>query len=341
MKKIARKKHPARNLAKASSSAHKLPLIEHLKELKRRLFYVAVSIAAGSAVAYALERPLIDALLRPSHGQHFIYTSPMGGMNFLVNVCIYLGVAVSIPVIVYQFLRFLQSLMHDTTSRFILIGSMVSGVIALAGMTFGYFFGLPAALHFLLHQFVTAQVQPLVTIQAYFSFVMAYMVGAALMFQLPLILLFINRIKPLKPNRLFHYERHVIVFAFIIGFIMNPTPNLLDQMFVVLPIILMYQVGIGVIWFVNHGSRQAKVRQLIAQDQALQAARAERASQLKPLPLAPLRVPAAQPNPQLASPSPAWTAKASPVISINQKVRVVRSRQYLDGMVGERTTYLA
>jgi sec-independent protein translocase protein TatC len=261
----------------------KAPLIEHLKELRRRLFIIALAIAIGSAAAYAFETQLINALLRPSHGQHFIYTSPMGGINFVFSVCIYVGIAISLPVIVYHFLQFLRPLMRYSTSRFIFIGSTISGLVAVMGIAFGYFIGLPAALHFLLHQFVTSQIQPLITIQAYLSFVTAYLLGSALMFQLPLFLIFINRIKPLQPKRLLHFERHIIVVAFIVGFIMNPTPNLIDQLLVVVPIILMYQLGILLIWFINRSHNETMLHRLLAADSERQAGRMQLAHQLRPV----------------------------------------------------------
>lgn len=285
MRKRAKRPAATPTLAKASvATREKLPLIEHLKELRRRLFYVAACVAVGAAVAYGFERKLIDLLLRPSHGQDFIYTSPMGGMNFLFSVCLDIGLVIATPVIIYQILAFIQPLMRDTTRRFLLVASGATGIVAVLGLLFGYFIGLPQALHFLLHQFVTVQVKPLITIQSYMQFVAMYLLGSALMFQLPLILLFINRIKPLKPQRLFKYERHMIAVSFVIAFIMNPTPNLVDQLLVVLPIIVTYQLGIGLVWLVNRGHDPQWLAELREQDRQRQAERANRA--LAPLPAA-------------------------------------------------------
>jgi sec-independent protein translocase protein TatC len=276
MKKRA-KKPAAQKLAKARKAhREKLPLIEHIHELRRRLFKVAACVAVGSALAYGFEHQIVDFLLRPSHGQEFIYTSPIGGMNFLFSVCLDIGLVVATPVIIYQLLAFIHPLMKNTTRKFLLFASAAAGIVALAGVVFGYFVGLPSALHFLLHQFTTVQVRPLITIQSYMQFVALYLFGSALMFQLPLILFIINRIKPLKPSGLFKYERHLIVGAFVTAFIMNPTPNVIDQMLVVVPIIVMYQVGIAMIWFVNRGKKTSHIEQLREQDAQRQAERANR-----------------------------------------------------------------
>jgi Sec-independent protein secretion pathway component TatC len=197
-----------------------------------------------------------------------------------------LGLVFATPVIIYQILAFIQPLMRDTTRKFLLFASAACGTVAILGILFGYFIGLPQALHFLLHQFVTVQVRPLITIQSYMQFVALYLLGSALMFQIPLILLFINRIKPLKPKTLFKYERHLVIAAVIIAFIMNPSPNIVDQLFVVLPIIVTYQVGILLIWAVNHGKDYELLAELRAQDAIRQAERA--AQRLLPFTPAPL-----------------------------------------------------
>jgi len=273
----------------------------------------------GSSIAYGLEHQLIDVLLRPSHGQHFIYTSPLGGMNFLFSVCLDLGLVVSTPIIIYQLLAFIRPLMQNTTRKFLMFASTAVGFVAICGLLFGYFIGLPSALQFLLHQFTTVQVRPLITIQSYMQFVALYLLGSALVFQLPLILLFINRIKPLKPSGLFKYERHLIAGSFIIAFIMDPTPNIIGQLVVVVPMILTYQFGIALIWFVNRGKRPDAIQLLREQDAQRQAERAGR--QLTPLVLDPIPVtvpasvdtlPDLEPNePELAPATVAVTVPAN------------------------------
>src|SRR5579863_318074 len=89
-------------LRKRSTSPTILPFIEHVHELRRRLMYVALSVALWSSAAYAIERRIINLLLQPAHGQNFIYTSPIDGINFQFKLCLYVGIGFSIPVIIYH-----------------------------------------------------------------------------------------------------------------------------------------------------------------------------------------------------------------------------------------------
>ncbi len=263
------------------------PFIEHVHELRRRITLVAISIGLWGGIAYGVEHHIVHFLLKPAKDQQFIYTSPGGGIDFLFRLCLYVGLIMSIPVIVYQLLKYVQPLLKQESTKFIAIGSTISAFLAIIGMAYGYFWGLPAALEFLLNQFVTKQIQPLVTIQSYMSFVLVYMLGSAMLLQVPLVLIFINRIKPIKPQKLLKYERHVIVAAVVLAALMNPTPNIFALLFIASPIILMYQVGIFIIWQANRQKvprkRTQHVVDLIEQDIAKQTERLTRAQSARPL----------------------------------------------------------
>lgn len=276
--KKMKKRTTRKTIHKSAAVSATQPFAAHLHELRRRLYYIAISLVLWGTVIYGVQQQVVRVLLRPARGEHFIYTTPGGGIDFLFRVCLYGALVLSLPVIVYNALRFMEPLVRHGSQRFIFIGSLVSGLLALIGVIFGYYVGLPAALHFLLHQFTTAQIQPLVTIQSYLRFVIVYMVGSAMLFQLPLILLFINRIKPLRPQRLLHYERWVILIAFILAGLMNPTPNIFSQLLVAGPFILMYQIGILIIALINRPKRPAHVRQLMEQDEIVRAQRQSLAS---------------------------------------------------------------
>lgn len=348
-----RSKNKLRSTPVQGEQTRALPFIEHVHELRRCLFYVALSVGLWAAVAYVFERHIVAALLKPARDQQFIYTSIGGGIDFLFRVCLYTGVAASIPVIVFQILRYVQPLLKHEAARFIAWGSLISGVFALAGVLYGYFWGLPAALHFLLHQFVTAQIRPLVTIQSYMSFVTVYMLGSAMLFQVPLLLVFINRIKPLKPQKLFHYERWVILLAFIGSGLMNPSPNIFAQLLLAGPIILMYQVGIFVVWFINREPAKRKVSlevsALLERDIEARNARAlnfaarhavvapnNAARQMQPQSAARVAAPTRPAPAQPAlNPQPAVT----PMRRANQNAPVIRRRSYVDGFGARRYAY--
>ncbi|MBI1857091.1 twin-arginine translocase subunit TatC [Candidatus Saccharibacteria bacterium] len=264
-----------RNQRKLSTktSPKVLPFIEHIHELRRRLFIVAASVVGFSVVGYFINEQLIQILLKPAGNQQFIYTSPGGAINFIFQICIYFGVAASIPIIVSQLLGFIEPVLRNSSKKFLVLNGLFSIILAASGMTFGYFVGLPAAMHFLTSQFTVSRIEALLTIQEYMSFVTIYLVGSALLFQIPLIMTTINRIKPLKPSGLFKIERFVIVGAFVLAAIITPTPDVFNQLLVAGPIIAIYHLGILLIWLQNRQTSSTRIMKLLENDAKVQAER--------------------------------------------------------------------
>lgn len=264
----------ARNQLPKQAAPEKVPFIAHVHELRKRLFYIGVSVGVFGAAAISIQELLARILLKPAGDQQFIYTTPGGGFDFVFKLCLYTGLACSIPVIVYQLIQYLQPLVKQQTRRFVVVCSFWSSALALFGISFGYFAGLPAAMHFLLKSFSSEQIQALISIQSYMNFVLVYLLGSALLFQLPLILLVINKLKPLKPKTLMKQQRWVIVGAFILGAIISPTPDIQNQLMLSGPVILMYQFSILLIWLINRrGRRSKKVVALMQKDAEVRAAR--------------------------------------------------------------------
>jgi sec-independent protein translocase protein TatC len=297
------------------ASPKTLPFIEHLHELRRRLFIVAVSVGIWSGLAYAVEHHIVEWLLHPAHGEKFIYTAVGGGIDFLFRVCLYTGILFSIPVILYQILRYLQPLLKQHSLRFIILMSGASAVLAVAGVAFGYYFGLPSALQFLLNQFGTENISALITIQSYLSFVILYLFGSSLLFQVPLILFIINRIKPIKLRTLFKYERWVILISFIIGAMINPSPRIYDMTILAVPMIMSYQVGILLVWLTNRKHRRPKhIQTLLEKDEA---ARAERLAKLAK----------AKHSPVITGPTPKLAAALEGSVSVIKPVYAASGRR--------------
>jgi sec-independent protein translocase protein TatC len=315
-----------------ASEPHKKPFIEHVRELRKRIFYVAVAVIAGATGAYFVQERLLALLIRPAGDQQFIYTSPGGGLTFLFNLCLFAGIVFGIPVIVWQLLRYLQPLMKQGAMRFIAWGSITSGVLAIIGIVFGYVFGLPASMHFLLNQFGEGErVAALITIQSYMSFVLMYLAGSALLFQVPLVMVLINRIKPLKPGGLMRFQRWFIVLAFIMGAVISPSPDIGNQAMLSVPMIAMYQLGIIIIWLANRNIRRAeKVAALRQKDEAARAARRNQFTQAQEAWLGTVRSATGTAPPRTAPAARTWREATTIPIQTTPLPMASRSETHTD-----------
>ena len=228
------------------SSAY-LTLIEHLREVRIRLFWIVSCIVIVTSIGYTIQNHIIAFLMHPLGSQKLVYLTPIGGFNFIFKVALYFGIVVSIPVIIYQLYRFLEPLMGRQYKKSVLFYLFASVALAAIGVSFAYFVTLPASLRFLT-DFNIERVSAMLTVDSYLSFVVTYVLGFAALFQIPLLLLIINSITPLPPKKLMGFQRYVILAAFVLAAVISPTPDITNQTILAIPIVIMYQLGVFAVW---------------------------------------------------------------------------------------------
>lgn len=228
------------------NNAFKVPIMDHIAELRKRALYCMVALFIGGYFGYRYQDQIIAWLVKPL-GQKLFYTSPTGGFDFLIKICLFFGFIVTIPVIIYNVFKFISPAIPPHIGYSFYKIMIMSVLLAIGGASFAYFISLPAALHFL-NNFSNEQISSLISAQEYFSFIMIYMAGFALLFQMPLVLSFINKITPLKPAKLLRQQKVVILVSFVIAAILTPTPDPMNQALMAAPIITLYQTSVGVVW---------------------------------------------------------------------------------------------
>jgi sec-independent protein translocase protein TatC len=231
---------------------------EHVQELRRRIMWTLLFVAIGAGVGYALHDKILQVLQSPLN-EKLYYTTPTGAFSFIIKICCVFGLVVALPMLVYQIFAFFQPLIEVRTRGLMVLYVLGSVVLAGAGMVFAYFISLPAALHFLVNfGSDSGSIQALITANEYFNFVFAYIAGFAVLFQIPLIILFINKVTPLKPKHLFGATRYVVLGSFIISAIITPTPDPFNQALMAGPIILLYFMTACVVAVLNRPKRLAR-----------------------------------------------------------------------------------
>lgn len=238
-----------------------LSLKDHLRELQGRLFSTVAVFIVAAAVAYPFFDYIANWLLAPLNDeQELVYLTPGGAFSFIIKVCAYVGLIATLPIVIYHVYRFVMPAVQAVRLRRVLGYTTASLVLALCGILFAYYVSLPAALYFLTG-FDLQHINPMLTIDSYFSFIMTYMLAGAVLFQVPLLMLIVNSVTPLTPKKLMSAQKFIIVGSFIVAAVISPTPDALNQTLLASPVIIMYQFGIVVIWRINArtGKRQKRV----------------------------------------------------------------------------------
>jgi len=226
--------------------------LDHVNELRTRFAWATLAIVGASVLAYVFN-PYLTAIIQRPFGQTLYFTSPVGGLNFLIKLSVTFGFIVALPVLLFQVAKFFAPILEKAHKRSLSKYVIWSIILAYGGVVFAYFVSLPSALHFLT-SFNTENITALITANEYYDFVLAYLLGYAVLFQIPLVVLFINKIKPLTPGGMMGAQRYIILASFVVAAILTPTPDPVNQTIMALPAVLLYQVAAFLVWKVSRAS---------------------------------------------------------------------------------------
>lgn len=287
MKRVVHRNLAKRKTSNSSQVSGSSPVfMDHIRELQWRLAIVALAFLATGAAVYPFFDKIVALLLKPlGNNLSLVYLTPGGAFNFAVQVCIYAAMIGALPVALYHIYRFVMPAVEKTMLRGVLGYSLSSLLLAAVGVAFSYFLALPAAIQFLT-SFDLKNISPMLTVESYLSFVMTYLLAGALLFQLPLFMTIINRIKPMTPRMLMSGQRHVILWSVVFAAVISPTPDAVNQLLLAAPMIVMYQVGIVIILLKNRKRADKKSKDgLLTRSVADNELANHTAKEIKPRPM--------------------------------------------------------
>lgn len=221
--------------------------MQHITELRKRLFWTALVGLGIGAGAYSYYDPIMKVIMAPLNGEKLIYLTPGGGFAFIFSAMLYVTAIGVLPFFLYQVYGFLKPALPGKASKLSVKIALASASLMAAGVAFGYFVAIPQGIVFLT-SFASDYVAPSLTAESYLNFVFSYALGIGALFQLPLLLMLWHWMSPLTPRKLLNSERYVVVAAFILAAIISPTPDAVNQAMIAVPIILVYQLGVIAIW---------------------------------------------------------------------------------------------
>ena len=160
------------------------------------------------------------------------------------------GLFAAFPVAVYHAYRLLRPILSKKVRRFLGIFIPAGFVCYLCGVAFAYFVLLPTGLKFLL-QFGTEVATPMVRITEYMSLAIAMIFWLGVVFELPLAMLLLAKLRIVSHKRFQKLRRYVPLAAFVLGAIITPTMDMVNQTLVAVPLILLYEVGVFLAWLVR------------------------------------------------------------------------------------------
>jgi sec-independent protein translocase protein TatC len=228
---------------------------EHLEELRWCLLKSLAAIILASVLCYFFSDAIFRIMVAPLRqslgaGQSLIGTGVTEAFFIEIKVALAGGVFFSCPIIFYQIWRFISPGLSGNEKRLVLPFVLCATLFFIGGAVFCYRVVLPVAFQYFIEQYGTIDVTPAIRIGEYFTFFFRMILAFGVTFELPVFTFFLVRLGIWDYRFMLRSFRYAIVAIFIIAAVLTPTPDVINQSLLALPMLLLYVISIGVayIW---------------------------------------------------------------------------------------------
>jgi len=227
--------------------AHTMGVMEHLRELRKRIFYALIAITIGAIGSYCFSSEVFAALSAPytaSFGNApLVGTSPAEAWLLKVKVAVFCGILVMSPILFYQTWAFVAPGLYQQERRWVIPFVVISSLLFIGGAAFSYYSVLPLALSFFRDEFASINVTPTIKIGEHVSMTITLLLGVGAIFEMPLVTFICARAGLIDHHCLLRWYRQAIVGIFIVSAVITP-PDVLSQLLLAVPLLLLYGVSI-------------------------------------------------------------------------------------------------
>ncbi len=238
-----------------SSGVTEMNFIEHLDELRSRLIKSGIVLIVVMALCALFSDTLVNQVLiaplkNSSDTVVLQNLVPYGQISLYLQVIFFSGFILSFPYLVHQIWQFVLPGLKQkerAATRFII--SFIS-LSFFAGIAFGYFIFMPISLKFFAG-FGTPLIENNIAVQDYVSFFIGALLTTGIVFELPFISYILSKIGLLTPAFMRFYRKHAIVTLLILAAVVTPSTDIVTQLVIAIPMILLYELSIGISGYVN------------------------------------------------------------------------------------------
>jgi sec-independent protein translocase protein TatC len=241
-------------------------LLQHLEELRKRIMASAAAVAICFAVSWykwediyrLMRKPIEEALAAHKMPTELTFLNPTDPFNLSVKLALITGIFVACPFLLYQVWMFISPGLYRREKRFLLPFLLLSVSLFVGGGWFGFKIVFPVALEFLIKTGADAGMRPMITITEYTNLFLTILLGLALIFELPIVLGFAGLMGVVNAKFLFKHIRGAVLIFFVIAAILTPTTDIMNMTIYAAPMIILYLMSIGIVYFVHPKQRRKR-----------------------------------------------------------------------------------
>lgn len=242
----------------SKTDTSEMGFLDHLEEFRWRIIKSLAAVVIGAIISFVFIDKIMEILVAPTlkiGAQFTLQVLKVQGM-FMVKwgLAFVGGFILGLPIITYQLWKFIAPGLYGTEVKYILPIIIFTYVAFLCGILFAYFILIPFSLKFFTSMGY-GDVQNNISINYYFSFITWLMMGAGIIFEMPIVSFILSLVGILTPKFLRTYRRHAIVTIMVLSAFITP-PDPVSMIIMTFPLIILYEISILVSAGVNRAKQK-------------------------------------------------------------------------------------
>ncbi|MBI4478223.1 MAG: twin-arginine translocase subunit TatC [Acidobacteria bacterium] len=230
----------------------KMSFLEHLEELRKRIVNSLIAIVVAMGLSFFFIDKIFDFIMEPlarvlPPGSRMMYAEPTEALVLYLKMGGLTGILVSAPFIMWQVWLFIAPGLYTKEKKFALPFIFLTSICFIGGAAFSHYMLFPFAWQYLA-SFGSDYLVFLPRIEPVFSLYIKLMLGMALIFQIPTIVLFLARMGLVTAGLLARKTKYAILIIFIVAAVITPTADPMTQTLMAAPMIGLYLLSIGIAW---------------------------------------------------------------------------------------------
>ncbi|NMO95907.1 twin-arginine translocase subunit TatC [Paenibacillus lemnae] len=217
--------------------------VQHLEELRRRLITIFTAFIVSMAAALLGVEHIYNWLVR-NLDQKLVLLGPSDVIWVYMVLSGVVGVIITLPIAAYQIWKFVQPAVPDASSRSVRLVIPLISIQFILGISFGYFVLFPMVLEFM-ERMADRGFETMYTAQKYFAFLVHMTVPFGVLFEMPVVIVFLTKLGILNPERLAKSRKMAYFLLCIIAVTITP-PDIMSDLIVIVPLFLLYELSIGI-----------------------------------------------------------------------------------------------
>jgi len=250
-------------MGKIRKSPDEMTFLEHLEDLRTRLFRAVLSLFLAVIPAYVFSQEIFQFLSRPltrflPEGETLAYRTLTEPFMLYIKVSFLAALFAVSPYIFYQLWKFIAPGLYQKEKRYVIPFVLFTSAFFIGGAAFAYYIAYPFACRFFLQ--LGSEFEAVITVNDFFNLTVKMLVGIGLVFEMPVLILFLSRMGLITSRWMVRKFKYAVLVIFVVAAVITPTPDVISQSILAVPMLALYSLGIAVAFLFGRERKDRKAR---------------------------------------------------------------------------------